>query len=122
MLEMLLEPLIYEHCGAYAEETLWAFNNLPHEKEILIDDEDTKQAIGVVAYFYLERLDYDMIILIHKDNKPSLSQWKYLKKLLTNRDKEIRIQLIDNIDKIAKAASKYGGYLQDNVLVFPKDK
>jgi hypothetical protein len=121
MLEMLLEPLIYNHCGAHAEETLWAFNNLPHEKEVLID-ETTKEAIGVVAYFYLERLPYDMIVLIHKDNKPSLSQWKFIKKKLQQRDKEIRIQLLDNIERISQVASHYGAKLDGDVLVFPKDK
>ncbi len=114
---MALEELIESHCGAQAYETAWAFNYLPHEKEIKYDT-NNGDVISIVAYFPLERLNFDMIIMIHKDNKFSLSQWKWLKNKLINRQKEIRIAIVDNKDYLAKLASKYGGILQDDVLIF----
>ena len=113
-----MEELIKAHCGAQAYETAWAFDNLPHTKELYYDDEGT--LVGLASYFPLERLDYDMIIMMHKDNHFSLSQWKWLKGAIYNRHREIRIQILGNKDRLEKLAIKHGGYFLDDCLIFPR--
>lgn len=112
------QQLIEEHLsGSECAETLRAFEELPHEKELYYDTQEN--LVGLASYFPLERLDFDMIVILHKDNKFSLSQWKWLKHKLMTRIKPIKIQITANKEHLEYLANKYGGYLDGSVLVFP---
>jgi hypothetical protein len=107
--------LAYKH-GGYeykrALEYFWNLDDFP-----IYTEYDNKGLRAFLCYIELP-LEYDMICVTDREDVFTLSTWRILSKELKLRTKEIRIDSVANNPTIDKAIQKYGGYREDNVLIF----
>ena len=110
--------LAYEHAGYEYREVLeyfWGTEGF----ELYTEYEEGKLR-AFLCYIPLP-LTYDMICVTDKDNDFSLYIWRILSKLLKSRTKEIRINSTTRHPAIQKAIKKYGGYRNEDTLIFVKE-
>ena len=117
MKEDILE-LAEEHAGKEYRKVLEYF----WETEgIIVHTEYEEETLRAFLCFIPLPLPYDMVCVTDRYNNYSLTMWGCLSKILKNRVKEIRINSTTRHKAIQKAIIKYGGYRDNNTLIFTKE-
>ena len=110
--------LAYEHAGEeYRKVLMYIYGD--EESTIYTEYEEGKLR-AFLCYTPLP-LEYDLVCVTDRYNTFTLSIWKQLSKILKNRKKEIRINSTTRHPAIQKAVEKYGGYRDEDTLIFTKD-
>lgn len=112
-----IEELIIHHLKRPIE-TLLVFKYFKHSDWIEYED---GKLISLVSYFKLD-YSFDMVVAINKDNIFTPRQWRVIFTILKNRTKEIRIQSDSSNDKLHKGAKRFGGYFEEDEIIFPISK
>ena len=113
-----LEDLIEHHAGEDADNVWKAL--VDFKSDIYVDYKG-EDLTGLVSYIHLP-LEYDMIIAMEWDDKFTLSQFRLLKDMIMNRQKEIRINSDPTNMSLNLWVVHNGGYWDGDNMVFPERK